>query len=73
MSDTRRQPSEDSSAEFKARIEMVDGVPVVTPSPDLKDERVYKVLGKASLEDAGEWQYPTNALHRFLKISVEMP
>ena len=63
----------DPAAEFKAVIEMVDGVPVVTPSPDLKDERVYKVLGKTSLEDAGEWQYPTNALHRFFKISVEMP
>ena len=64
---------EDPAAEFKAVIEMVDGVPVVMPSPDLKDERVYKVLGKTSLEDAGEWQYPTNALHRFFKISVEMP
>lgn len=32
-----------------------------------------KVLGKSSLVDAGEWQYPTNALHRFFKISVEMP
>ena len=52
---------------------MVNGQPVVTPSPDLKDERVYKVLGKTSLEDTGEWQYPTNALHRFFKISVEMP
>ena len=64
---------EDPAAEFKAVIEMVDGAPVVTPSPDLKDARVYKVLGKTSLEDAGEWQYPTNALHRFFKISVEMP
>ncbi len=63
----------DPAAEFKAVIEMVDGVPVVMPSPDLKDERVYKVLGKTSLEDAGEWQYPTNALHHFFKISVEMP
>ena len=45
----------------------------MTPSPDLKDERVYKVFGKTSLEDTGEWQYPTNALHRFFKISVEMP
>ena len=33
----------------------------------------YWVLGKSSLVDAGEWQYPTNALHRFFKISVEMP
>ena len=42
-------------------------------APDLKDARVYKVHGKTSLEGVGEWQYPTNALHRFFKISVEMP
>jgi len=42
-------------------------------SPDLKTDRVYKVLGKQSLEDAGDWQYPTNALHRFFKVTVEMP
>ena len=63
----------DAAVRFSAQIEMVDGVPVVTPSPDLKDARVYKVFGKTSFEDAGEWQYPTNALHRFFKISVEMP
>ena len=64
---------EDSAAAFEARIEMVDGAPVVTPSPDLKDERVYKVLGKTSLEDVGEWQYPTKPEHRFFKVTVEMP
>ena len=64
---------EDPAAAFEARIEMVDGAPVVTPSPDLKDERVYKVLGKTSLEDAGEWQSPAKPEHRFFKISVEMP
>ena len=32
----------------------------------------YWVLGKSSLVDAGEWQYTTNALHCFFKISVEM-
>ncbi|MDO5318574.1 MAG: chitobiase/beta-hexosaminidase C-terminal domain-containing protein, partial [bacterium] len=64
---------EDPAAAFEARIEMVDGAPTVTWSPDLKAARVYKVLGKTALEDAGEWQYPTNALHRFFKISVEMP
>ena len=52
---------------------MVDGAPVVTPSPDLKDERVYKVLGKTALEDACEWQSPAKPEHRFFKISVEMP
>jgi len=25
------------------------------------------------LEGAGDWQYPTNAQHRFFKVTVEMP
>ena len=64
---------EDPTAAFEARIEMVDGVPVVTPSPDLKDERVYKVLGKSALDDAGEWQSPAKPEHRFFKVQVQMP
>ena len=35
--------------------------------------RTYKVYGKESLEGGGEWQYPTNSLHRFFKVTVEMP
>ena len=34
----------DPAAEFKAVIEMVDGAPVVTPSPDLKGARLRVVL-----------------------------
>ena len=35
--------------------------------------RVYKVWGKARLDDADEkWTYPTNGTHRFFKVSVEM-
>lgn len=64
---------EDPAAEFLARIEMVDGVPEVTPSPDLKDARVYKVLGRTALDDAEGWQCPATADHRFFKISVELP
>ena len=40
------------AAEFKAVIEMVDGAPVVMPSPDLKGARVYKVSGRTALDDA---------------------
>ena len=39
---------------------------------DATGRRVYKLHGMSSLEDAGEWQYTTNALHCFFKISVEM-
>ena len=64
---------EDPAAEFKAVIEMVDGAPVVTPSPDLKDARVYRVSGRTALGDAEGWQCPATANHRFFKISVELP
>ena len=37
------------------------------------DIRVYKVYGSETLEDGGNWQYPTNSLHRFFKVKVEMP
>ena len=63
---------------FTAKIEMVEGLPNVTWEPDLnengtKSERVYKIWGKESLDDGLDWEYPTNALHRFFKVSVEMP
>ena len=66
-----------SSPNLQANIEMIDGLPRVWWSPDLneggtKNERTYKVWGKETLED-GEWQYPTNALHWFFKVTVEMP
>ena len=62
------------ASRFMAKIEMVDGAPIVTWEPDLNTNgvvRTYKVYGKETLE--GEWQYPTNSLHRFFKVTVEMP
>ena len=61
---------------FTTNIEMRDGAPVVTWEPDLNTNgiiRTYKVYGKETLDGGGEWQYPTNSLHRFFKVSVEMP
>ena len=55
---------------------MGDGVPIVTWEPDLNTNgviRIYKVYGKETLDGGGEWQYPTNSLHRFFKVTVEMP
>ena len=54
-----------------------DGLLVLMWEPDLnengtKSERLYKVYGKENLSDA-EWVYPTNTLHRFFKVTVEMP
>ena len=63
---------------FTAKIEMRDGAPLVTWEPGLnengtKSERLYKVYGSETLDGGGEWQYPTNSLHRFFKVKVEMP
>ena len=68
-------PTNETSS-FVAKIEMVDGMPIVTWDPDLNTNgvvRTYKVYGKETLEAGGEWQYPTNSLHRFFKVTVEMP
>ena len=59
-----------------AKIEMQGGIPLVTWEPNLNtngDIRVYKVYGSETLEDGGNWQYPTNSLHRFFRVKVEMP
>ena len=64
------------AAQFTAKIEMKDGVPIVTWEPDLNTNgimRTYKVYGSETLESGGDWQYPTNSLHRFFKVTVEMP
>ena len=60
---------------FTAAIEMVDGLPHVTWSPNLNtngEVRVYTIFGKTNLTDAA-WVCPTNAAHRFFKVKVEMP
>ena len=65
-----------ANSQFKAKIEMRDGAPVVAWEPDLNTNgvlRTYKVYGSETLENGGSWQYPTNSLHKFFKVSVEMP
>ncbi len=64
------------TAKFTAAIEMVDGVPQITWSPDLNTngvERTYTIWGKTNLTDGVEWECPTNSAHRFFKVTVEMP
>ena len=64
-------------SKFIAKIEMVDGKPVVTWEPNLNEDgvvrRLYKIHGSETLENGGNWQYPTNSLHHFFKVTVEMP
>ena len=66
------------ASRLKARIEMRGNEPFITWEPDLnengtKSERLYKVYGSETLDGGGDWQYPTNSLHRFFKVTVEMP
>ena len=64
------------TASFTATIEFKDGAPVVKWEPDLNTNgvvRTYKVYGRETLEKGDEWQYPTNSLHKFFKVTVEMP
>ena len=62
---------------LKARIEMQGATPLVTWNPNLNEDgverRLYKIYGSETLENGGEWQYPTNSFHRFFKVTVEMP
>ncbi len=61
---------------FTAGIEFVGGVPYITWSPNLNTngiERIYTIWGKTSLTDGADWECPTNAAHRFFKVTVEMP
>ena len=64
----------DADSVFRARIEMVDGKPVVSWDPDLNsdgEERVYLVHGKEHLMDS--WHLPVTAIDRFFKVEVSMP
>lgn len=64
----------DKTSQFLASIEMQgNNTPVVRWTPDLGDERAYKVWGKSALGGTSDWTYPANALHRFFKVTVEMP
>ena len=67
---------ESPTNDFMAIINMIDGKPRITWEPDLNTNgvvRTYKVYGRETLDNGGEWQYPTNALHKFFKVTVEMP
>jgi len=54
-----------------------DGAPEISWEPKLTHEeeakRTYTIYGRESLTDAAGWITPTNATHRFFKVSVEMP
>ena len=72
----RRASSLGIRGRFASRC--VTGAECQTPRANLnengtKTERLYKVYGRESLDAENPWQYPTNSLHRFFKVTIEMP
>ena len=68
-------------SKFTAKIEMKDGVPVVTWSPALNGDgvregsRVYRVWGKSDLGDTSwsEVSSGSESGYNFFRVTVEMP
>lgn len=67
----------DPDSTFSASIEIVDGKPVVTYSPDLLSERKYIKLGKKDIGDPDEkWvevEEGKEGEYNFFKVTVDMP
>ena len=70
---------DDPNSKFIAKIEMVNGKPVVTWEPDtpeLRATRKYRTFGKKRLDDSDEHWTEVEKDHedeyRFFMISVEM-
>ena len=61
----------DTNSVFRARIDMVNGVPCLSWTPDLKSTRSYIIYGTPSLVPSS-WHSPTNANDRFFKVGVEV-
>lgn len=59
-----------TNSEFRVNIEIVEGRPVITWTPDLKEERHYQIKGKAAL-DGDEW-HPVQEGDRFFKVDVSL-
>ena len=65
-----------ANSRFTSTIEFENGFPIIRWEPNLNEdgnERIYTIYGRASLDDGDGWTTPTNSLHRFFKVGVEMP
>lgn len=66
----------DSTSSFTASIEMVDGKPVVTYTPNLVGERTYIKWGRKTLSSDEDWVQVKDGeeeKYNFFKVTVEMP
>lgn len=70
-------PTNENSV-FTAKIEMVDGFPVISWEPDtpeLRGTRLYKIYGKQFLTD-DDWIDITDkdkSVYHFFKVTVDLP
>ena len=64
-----------ASCVLRTIISFVDGQPRISWKPrieaDKEAKRVYTIYGREKVEEGG-WTTPTNALHRFFRVGVEM-
>ncbi|MBQ3344042.1 MAG: hypothetical protein IJG84_19240 [Kiritimatiellae bacterium] len=64
-----------AESRFTAYIQMRDGRPLISWTPDLNtngEQRVYTIWGATNLENA-VWYTPTNSASRFFRVEVSMP
>ena len=67
----------DPDSKFTASIAIVDGQPVITYSPDLLEERRYRIFGKKDIGDIGEpWveiKKGEESRYKFFKVTADLP
>ena len=70
----------DVTSQFTANITMENGIPKVTPVPDLGDARKYTIYGKTDLDNsAANWTDMSSvpeedkSQYRFFKVDVSLP
>lgn len=66
-------PADPDDGNLEVMISVTNGVPYLTWTPDLgASARKYTIWGRRSLDGDSSWETPTNSLHRFFKVGVDM-
>jgi hypothetical protein len=65
----------DTNSVFTAKIELKNGLPVVSPSPDLGEKRVYTIYAKKHLSESDWIPIKSEDIEKynFFKITVSLP
>lgn len=64
-------PSDESSV-FRASIDIQNGTPHITWTPDLGESRHYRVEGKTSLDSTTPWEPADTQKHHFFRVKVKL-